>query len=229
MSARSYPVKIKAKPQFLSASPTLIITVITSSSYGIASLSTQLGVRHHREKLMEAEILNSLIEIKNTLKSSSPTWVPAAFALLGVFIAGFWQHLNSRVNLKAQNELKELEIRSQVVSKQRQQWMDQIRVISSEFLAEYDVIVSDFGRDRFPQASHDALYRSANEKGNLIFLMLNSQKDSQKQAMQAIASIQVIVELYQKEGAKEAQNKYDKYRNDYAQALLIGQIQPRSA
>jgi hypothetical protein len=63
---------------------------------------------------METEILNSLIEIKNTLKSSSPTWVPAAFALLGVFIAGFWQHLNSRVNLKAQNELKELEIRSQV-------------------------------------------------------------------------------------------------------------------
>jgi hypothetical protein len=34
----------KRKPQFLSSSPTSIITVITSSSYGIASLSTQLGV-----------------------------------------------------------------------------------------------------------------------------------------------------------------------------------------
>ncbi|MFT7150805.1 MAG: hypothetical protein ACI82Q_002680 [Nonlabens sp.] len=34
-----------AKPQFLSFSPTSIITVITSNSYGIASLSTQLGVR----------------------------------------------------------------------------------------------------------------------------------------------------------------------------------------
>jgi hypothetical protein len=33
-----------AKPQFLSFSPTSIITVITSNSYGIASLSTQLGV-----------------------------------------------------------------------------------------------------------------------------------------------------------------------------------------
>jgi hypothetical protein len=46
MSARWYPVKIKEKPQFLGASPTSIITVLTSSSYGIASLSTQLGVRH---------------------------------------------------------------------------------------------------------------------------------------------------------------------------------------
>jgi hypothetical protein len=36
--------KIKSNPRLLSASPTSIITVITSSSYGIASLSTQLGV-----------------------------------------------------------------------------------------------------------------------------------------------------------------------------------------
>jgi hypothetical protein len=50
MSARWYPVKIKSNPQFLSASPTSIITVITSSSYGIASLSTQLGVRLLKEE-----------------------------------------------------------------------------------------------------------------------------------------------------------------------------------
>ena len=49
MSARWYPVKIKSNPQFLSASPTSIITVITSRSYGIASLSSQLGVMLHHE------------------------------------------------------------------------------------------------------------------------------------------------------------------------------------
>jgi hypothetical protein len=38
MSARWYPVRIKAKPQLLSCSPTSIITVITSSLYGIALL-----------------------------------------------------------------------------------------------------------------------------------------------------------------------------------------------
>jgi hypothetical protein len=41
--------KTKSNPQFLSASPTSIITAITSRSYGIASLSTQLGVRQSRE------------------------------------------------------------------------------------------------------------------------------------------------------------------------------------
>jgi hypothetical protein len=46
MPARWYPVNIKEKPQLLSASPTTIITVITSGSYGIASLSIQLDVRN---------------------------------------------------------------------------------------------------------------------------------------------------------------------------------------
>jgi hypothetical protein len=59
MSARWYPVKIKSNPQLLNASPTSIITVITSSSYGIASLSTQLGVIFLKEfnvtKSKEAE------------------------------------------------------------------------------------------------------------------------------------------------------------------------------
>jgi hypothetical protein len=54
MSARWYPVKIKSTPHFLSVSPTSIITVITSSSYGIASLSTHLGVRRQEHSKMAA-------------------------------------------------------------------------------------------------------------------------------------------------------------------------------
>jgi hypothetical protein len=44
-----------AKPQFLSFSPTSIITVITSNSYGIASLSTQLGVGPDRGRDSESK------------------------------------------------------------------------------------------------------------------------------------------------------------------------------
>jgi hypothetical protein len=43
------PSQNKANPQFLSFASTSIITVITSSAYGIASLSTQLGVIQNRE------------------------------------------------------------------------------------------------------------------------------------------------------------------------------------
>jgi hypothetical protein len=52
MPARWYRVKIKPSPQLLSSSPTSIIAVITCRSYGITSLSTQLGVRFKKESDM---------------------------------------------------------------------------------------------------------------------------------------------------------------------------------
>ena len=170
---------------------------------------------------MEADILKTLVEIKDILNTDSSGWMPALFTLLGVFIAGFWQYLNSKINLQALSETKELEIKSEVISKQRQQWMDQIREISSGFLAEYDVIVGDLGNDRFAQEEHDALYKSSNEKANLIVLMLNLNKPSQKKAAMAIASIQAIVKTFQENGGDAARKKYDIHRNDFTQALLV--------
>jgi hypothetical protein len=76
MSARSYPVKIKSNPQFLSASPASIITVITSRSYGIASLSTQLGVMHYEETVNIRKYQNTdrgaLIELWKTVFPDDP-------------------------------------------------------------------------------------------------------------------------------------------------------------
>lgn len=170
---------------------------------------------------MEADILKLLVEIKDILNTSTSNWMPALFTLLGVFVAGFWQFLNSKINLQALSKTKELEIKSEVISKQRQQWMDQIRKTSSVFIAEYDVIVGDMGKDKISQEEHASLYKSTNEKANLIVLMLNINKPSQKKAMKAITHMQIIVELYEREGAKVAKEKYDELRNDLTQALLV--------
>jgi hypothetical protein len=53
--------KIKSNPQLLSASPTSIITVIISRSYGIASLSTQLDVMCY----LSSEYLRYIYEYSN--------------------------------------------------------------------------------------------------------------------------------------------------------------------
>ena len=169
---------------------------------------------------MEAEILKNLVEIKEILSTKSSEWMPAVFALLGVFIAGLWQFLNTKINLKALNLSKELEIKSEIISKQRQQWMDQIRKVSAEFLAEYDVIVCDMGKDLITQEEHDVLYKSANAKGNLITLMLNPNKESQKSAMQALTKIQSIVNVYEQKGIDVALKEYDEVRDKFAKELL---------
>jgi prostaglandin-endoperoxide synthase 2 len=106
MSARWYPVKIKAKPQLLSSPPTSNITVITSSSYGIASLSTQLGVTFYKitatankKRAMIMNLINRLVnavsvipgvgEIINRIATNSAcnstTPRPRAFSL--------WSHI----------------------------------------------------------------------------------------------------------------------------------------
>jgi hypothetical protein len=72
MSARWYPVRIKAKPQLLSSSPTSIITVITSSSYGIASLSTHLGViRNEVSRYKRSEISSIKFSLKSVNKGAA--------------------------------------------------------------------------------------------------------------------------------------------------------------
>ena len=129
---------------------------------------------------MEAEILKEIIEIKDILSTGTSEWMPALFTLLGVFVAGLLQYLNNKLNLKVLSETKELEIRSDVISKQRQQWMDQIRSASTEFLIGYDMIVSDIGINKRSQEEHFSFYKSANEKATLISLMLNQEKPEQK-------------------------------------------------
>jgi hypothetical protein len=173
---------------------------------------------------METEILSTLNEIKTLLENSSPTWIPALLTmtgtLLGGIVAGFWQYKNSQLNMKQLSDTKRFEVHSEVVSKQRQQWMDQLRRTAAEFLAEYDVIVSDFTKNEKSKKEHAKLYQSTNEKGNLMFLMLNPDKPDQKTAMQALANMQTIVGIQEKEGGLAAQEKYDEYRDALGQALL---------
>jgi len=170
---------------------------------------------------MEADILKTLVEIKELLSVQPSNWIPALFTLLGVFVGGFWQFCNSKINLKALSEAKELEIKSEVISKQRQQWMDQIRKTSSGFLAEYDVIVGDFSHDRLPQGKHDDLFKSSNEKANLIILMLNIGKPSQEKAIKAVVGIQGIVQTFKDSNSVTAHKIYNAHRNDFTQALLV--------
>ena len=167
---------------------------------------------------MEAEILKNIIEIKEILSSKSSEWMPAIFTLLGVFVAGLWQFLNTKINLKAQNQSKELEIKTEIISKQRQQWMDQIRITSSELLSEYDVIVGDMDKNLKTQEEHSALYKSASRKGNLIALMLNPNKKSQKHATLALLQIQSIVDIYEQQGVEAALKEYDVVRNIFVKS-----------
>lgn len=167
---------------------------------------------------MESEILNTLLEIKELVDNNAASWIPALFTLVGTVsgavVIGYWQHKSTKINLHALDASKQLEIKSELVSKQRQQWMDRHREACASFLSEYDAIVSDIGEDHRSQKEHLSLYLSANEKANYMILMLNQEKPTQEKAVQAIANIQNIITIYNEKGADIARQKYDVYRSD---------------
>jgi|TARA_B110000971_G_scaffold146500_1_gene149570 hypothetical protein len=88
MPARWYPVKIKAKPLSLSSSPTSIITVITNSSYGIASLrsphswalTAEINT-NHQDKDMDENVpyMNSVKKLHPMLDKIQNAGVPETF------------------------------------------------------------------------------------------------------------------------------------------------------
>ena len=141
---------------------------------------------------MDNEIISILTEINNTLKNSSPAWMPALFALVGAIggasVVGYWQYKSSKLNANELKRSKELEIKSNVISKQRQQWMNEIRNTCKVFLSEYDLIIIHIGSHDLSDEEHRILYKSASENATFLKLMLNPEKEHQKKASDAIDS-----------------------------------------
>ena len=173
---------------------------------------------------MHNDILIALNEINNNLKDLDPAWVPALFALAGAIggasVVGYWQFKSTKQNIEAQKINKELEIKSEVISKQRQQWMTEIRHTCKKFLAEYDVVISDLTDNRLTQEQHNTLYKSASENANLMVLMLNPEKSKQQQAITAIVDIQAVLGVEGEKTPLQIQEEYDEIRDYLVQSLV---------
>ncbi len=172
---------------------------------------------------MNNEILTILQETNNHLRNLSPAWVPALLTLIGAIggasVVGYWQLKSSKLNIDALKANKNLEIKSEVISKQRQQWMGEIRQSCKQFLSEYDLIISDLTKNKLTQEQHDTLYKGASEHANLMVLMLNSDKESQQQAIAAIVDIQAILGDAGSIPPKILQEEYDKMRDRLIRSL----------
>jgi len=169
---------------------------------------------------MDNEILAVLNEINTTLKSAGSAWLPAAFALAGALggatVVGYWQHKSSKLNVDSQEKSHELGIRAELISKQRQEWMDKIRDTCKVFLSEYDVLISNIEDKSLTQEDINRLYKSASENGSLIILMLNPEKKLQKKVIDIIHDIQNVLGL---EDQSKIDGEYDRLRDDLLDSL----------
>jgi len=167
---------------------------------------------------MENEILPILLEIKKILANSTPVWVTTLIAtsgtLLGVAFTSIAQYMNNKASNKAVKEAKELEVKSHVVSKQRQEWMDTLRENSASFLAAMDSYLEGEGSQSLDKEEELQIYQKFCQKGTLLVLMLNPNKDEQKNAIDTIQGILGVM------GENYPETKYDELRDQ-----LLSQLQ----
>jgi hypothetical protein len=150
-------------------------------------------------------VLQALREIKVLLAGQqNSALVTATFGLVGV-VAGTvatWlgQWILAWANGKREREKLKLELTADIVSRQRQQWMDSIRDAASVALAELDMVrhmlITHEQRPAEPlQARLDELFMSAQTKTILIMLKLNPEKPMQRAVIEALKRVQDLVSL----------------------------------
>ena len=167
---------------------------------------------------MENEILPILLEIKKILANSTPVWVTTLIAtcgtLLGVALTSIAQYMNNKASNKAVKEAKELELKSHVVSRQRQEWMDTLRENSASFLTAMDSYLEDEESPSLDKGEKFQIYQKFCQKGTLLVLMLNPNKSEQKNAIDTIQGILRVM------GESDPAAAYDEFRDQ-----LLSQLQ----
>lgn len=90
-----------------------------------------------------AQIIQLLSEIKTSLLESDNVTLLVAFVgmvgvVVGTLFTGLFQMISSRIAAKNEQEKLLTQIKTEVITKQRQEWMDSVRNAAKDLLAEYD-------------------------------------------------------------------------------------------
>lgn len=161
-----------------------------------------------------AAVVRSLDDIKSLLaKQQGSGLITATVGLAGVvggaLVTMLGQHLNARFTSK-QDRRKQLsqlrhdrakarfELTADIVSRQRQQWMDSIRDAASQLIADLDLarhlILAPGGMTEEQIAARYAeLFMSAQTRTLLVLLKLNPGKPTQREVSDALMALHDFV------------------------------------
>lgn len=171
-------------------------------------------------------IISLLTDIKGQLSGGdgvskmTVAFIAAGGALAGTLITSIFQLLNA--NVAAKNELSKLDaqLKAELVSKQRQEWMDSLREKAADLLAEYDHVfglLTDAGGQN--QEQLNKLHLSTARNAVFIQLKLNPEKDAQKAVIDSIESLLMLFQYVMYKPDENHEADYDRCRKVYIQSL----------
>ncbi|WP_449286468.1 hypothetical protein [Marinobacter sp. PE14] len=146
--------------------------------------------------------------------------IAAGGALAGTLITSIFQFLNGKEAAKNERSKLDAQLKAELVSKQRQEWMDSVREKAADLLAEYDHV---FGlltdSDGQNQEQLNKLHLSTARNAVFIQLKLNPKKDAQKAVIDSIESLLMLFQYVMHKPDDNHAADYDRCRKQYIKSL----------
>src|SRR6266852_5564755 len=91
------------------------------------------------------EVVDALVAIKQMLDAASnEKYLVAVVGLAGVLIGalsnGLFQIISARLSSAKEHQKLQTQLRADIITKQRQEWMDSVRDVAKDLFAAYDIL-----------------------------------------------------------------------------------------
>lgn len=143
---------------------------------------------------MDQQAIELLTKIASNTSNSSAILVPiivAVSTLSAGIIAAVVAYKQAKAKIAADRALKELEIRTDIISRERIKWLEKLREFAGEFYTKLDLQYSHLKRPTNPQLNPayqeklDEFFSETTLLGNKIILHINAEKPHQNSLKQA--------------------------------------------
>jgi hypothetical protein len=172
------------------------------------------------------QIIQLLSEIKGSLANAGSSnlmiaLVAAGGTVAGVLVGGIFQYLLQRGQSKAQGNQLKNQLKAEIISKQRQEWMESIRSAAKDLIAEFDLIYNLVSGQMGPAKEEiKSLFLTTSRNAALIELKLNPEKSTQKAVIDSLLELQMHLQRHTQRPTREDDAVYNELRTKFKGSLV---------
>ncbi len=172
------------------------------------------------------QIIQLLSEIKGSLADSGSSnlmiaLVAAGGTVAGVLVGGVFQYLLQRAQSKSQAFQIKSQLKAEIISKQRQEWMESIRNAAKDIISEFDLVYNlSLSQSKPAEEEIKTLFLSTSKSAALIELKLNPEKPSQKSVINSLYELQIHLQRHSRNLVLENDEIYDELRKKFKCCLV---------
>ncbi len=140
--------------------------------------------------------------------------------VVGATLTGLFQYFNNRQILRSERDKINLQIKSEIITKQRQEWMDSIRESAVEFLSNCDLVMDHIANSGRPnEVDYYNAYFAATKNYHLLALKLNTRKPDQKHVIDLMVEVHSCMRIPNENEIKIFKHDYNEKQENFRIAL----------